>query len=100
MTDINDFKLGDDDAAIVFKDDMSVEMFLPNWADDINIDIEKHQNFYVTVAIMASLDDPAFRAVISKKIEAIMEAAHAESEVDLELPGCTCGPEDCSCEDC
>ena len=99
-TEINeDLGLGPEDAAIVFRKDMSVEMILPNLPDDIEIDYEEYQNFYVTIAIMSSLDDPEFRRVIGKKIDEILTDA-AEEAAGIDIPKCTCGPEDCSCEEC
>jgi len=97
--DESSFELGEEDAAIIFRKDMSVEMVLPNLPEDIEIDYDEYQNFYVTIAIMSSLDNPEFRQVIGKKIDEILIDA-AEEAAGVDIPKCTCGPEDCSCEEC
>ncbi len=84
------FDLEAEDCAIIFKKDMSSELVLPNITDDETVDFGKNQNVFVAMAISASLNDPKFREIISKKLDEMFVQAEASSE---EVP--PCDPSDC-----
>lgn len=114
----NTFDLGAGEAALIFKEDMSVDVILPKMDDTETVDMENNQNMFVAMAIAASTDNPMFRHVISNKLDEMLNPEDTGAgcggcggcgpeivdvvpeEVAEEVPKCTCGPEDCSCEDC
>ena len=80
--DKNTFELGDNDAAIIFKQDMSTEIMLPNMGDDETIDFEKHQNIFVAIAISGSMGDDDFRKVIGAKLDTMFNKADEMKAAD------------------
>ena len=90
--DKNTFELGDNDAAIIFKQDMSTEIMLPNMGDDETIDFDKHQNIFVAIAISGAMGDDDFRKVIGAKLDAMFtkveEEKVDEDGCDTDTPGC------------
>ena len=89
----SDFQLGDMDAAIIFKQDMTTELILPNMSSEDVIDQKENPNLFLVLAISASLQDEEFSKLIYENLNKQMSEA-------VIVPRCTCGPEDCSCEDC
>lgn len=71
------FDLEANDAALIFKEDMSIEIVLPKIDDDEKIDVEKNQNMFVAIAIAASADNPMFRHVISNKMDEMLNGPQA-----------------------
>ena len=87
--DKNTFELGDNDAAIIFKQDMSTEIVLPEMEDDEAISFEEHQNMFVAIAISGSMADEAFRKVISAKLDTMFKNTEKEaSSCDTDDAGC------------
>jgi hypothetical protein len=94
------FELGDNDCAIVIKQDMSVEMVLPKMADEDRIDGREHQNVYITMAITASMADKPFKEVINAKLDEMFKTlSKEEAETAAVVPTCACGSES-TCEGC
>lgn len=93
-----DFKLNDDDAAIVISKDLSAQMFLPDYGDDVEIGFEEYQNYYIIMAIMMSLSDPEFRNVINGKLNTIFtQASNMAKDDNCDPTGCPgCGGGGCS----
>ena len=90
------FTLADNDCAIIFKQDMSTEMMLPDMGDDEVINFDEHQNMYLALAVVGSMGDEDFRKIISSKLDEMFESMDAVAE---EVPTCACGPES-TCEHC
>ena len=94
--DKNTFELGDSDAAIIFKQDMSTEIVLPEMANDEAISFEEHQNMFVAIAISGSMGDDDFRKVISAKLDTMFKKTEEDAGScdtdDSGCPGCKgCG---------
>ena len=85
--DKNTFELGDNDAAIIFKHDMTTEIILPSMGDDDTVDFEKNQNMFVAIAISGSMSDENFRKIISDKLDVMFTKVEEES-CDTEAPSC------------
>lgn len=85
-----DFKLESDDAAIIFKKDLTTEMYLPNFDPEAVVDFDDHQNVYIAIAISLALNDDDFREIINHKLGVIFSASEIVSD---DMPkGCTgCG---------
>ena len=119
----SNFELAADEAALIFKKDMSIEIVIPNMKDEETVDFEENQNMFVAMAIAASSDSPLFRQVIGEKLEEMLGGSGGVEDphdggVDCDgcqgcspilmetpplgddIPKSTCGPEDSSGEEC
>ena len=90
--DKNTFELGANDAAIIFKQDMSTEIMLPKMGDEETIDFDTHQNMFIAIAISGAMADDDFRKIIGAKLDTIFTAAKEEGATcdvsDDQDPGC------------
>jgi hypothetical protein len=71
------FDLEANEAALIFKEDLSIEIVLPSVGDDEKVDVDKNQNIFVAIAIAASADNPMFRHVISNKMDEMLNGPQA-----------------------
>ena len=97
------FDLKADSAAFIFHSDMSTELILPKMDDEETVDFDTNQNIFISMAIASLLDDEGFRKYVGTKLETMLETADAlreDTDDAVITPNCTCGPEDCSCEEC
>ena len=90
--DKNTFELGDNDAAIIFKQDMSTEIMLPDMGETETINFDEHQNMFVAIAISGAMGDDDFRTVIGSKLDAMFR----KTEED----GSSCDTDDSGCPGC
>lgn len=98
--DDNKFDLSKTSAAIIFNQDMSVELMLPKMSDDETIDFDTNQNIFVAMAITSLVDDPDFRRFVGGKMQKMLETADGMRKADEEAPMCSpnsceggcCGP--------
>ena len=79
------FDLDAEDCAIIFKKDMSSELVLPEIKEDETVDFNENQNVFVAMAISASLNDPAFREIVGKRLDEMFAQVEASTE---EVPPC------------
>jgi hypothetical protein len=93
--DNKDFKLDADDAALIFKKDLSTEMYLPNFDSEEVVDFDENQNVYVAIAISLALNDEDFRSIIGNKINTILQASEVSSEGGCSGCGGNYHSEDC-----
>jgi len=100
MKNNKDFELDDDDAAIVFKKDMSTELYIPHAGeDDAQVSFEEDQNIFVAIAIMAATNDKEFRELITRKMDEIFSKVDPAEDEEGCPPSncdscCGCGPEE------
>jgi hypothetical protein len=87
---VDEFKLKDDDAAIVVGKDMGLTMYLPNFPEDAVIDMTDHQNVYFTMALMMAMRDEEFNDFINAKMESMFAAMDKMEDSDD-----GCGPSCC-----
>lgn len=93
MMNVDEFKLDDTDTALVIKQDMTTEMYLPKLDDNDAVSTEDNQNVYITMAIMLAMNDDDFRALIQKKINIIFQSLDTEEADNVDpdpspCPGC------------
>jgi len=93
-----DFKLENEDCALIIKKDMTTEVVIPKFRDNEDITWEENQNMFVVIAIAASMDNPEFTAIVTKKLDEIMSQAKSEDCGGEAAPSCGsccgCGPKD------
>jgi hypothetical protein len=100
MKNSKDFELGADDAAIVFKKDMSTDLYVPNGGDEnAQVNFEEHQHIFVAIAIMASTNDQEFRTYISRKMDELFTKVEPTEDAEVCAPSscdscCGCGPDE------
>ena len=99
MKSNEEFELDADDAAIVFKKDMSTEIYIPKVKEDDLVNFDENQNVFVSIAIMSSMNDVEFRDLISKKMDELFTKMTSEEEEEKCPPSncgscCGCGPEE------
>lgn len=102
MKNNKDFRLDADDAVIVFKKDMSTEIYVPNVGDEnAQVNFEEHQHIFVAIAIMAMTNDPDFRELVSRKMDTLFTQENAEPCAPSSCGGCGggCGPDEKTEED-
>lgn len=87
------------DCALIIKQDMTMELIIPDFDDNETVDWDKNQNVFVGMAISSSMSDEKFREYIKEKIDAIFKTAdslkkddtpEAEFEPVSESPCGTC----------
>jgi hypothetical protein len=100
MKNSKDFELDAEDAAIVFKKDMSTELYVPNAGDEnAQVNFEEHQHIFVAIAIMASTNDQEFRELVSRKMDTLFTKVEPTENAEECAPSdcggcCGCGPEE------
>ena len=85
------FELENEDCALVIKKDMTTELVIPKFGDNADITWQENQNMFVAIAIAASMDNPEFMAIVSKRLDEIMAQAgndKSESCGTEAAPGC------------
>ena len=78
--DKTSFDLDANDCAIIFKEDMTTELILPKISDDETVEFETNQNIFVAMAISASMNDDAFRELVSQKLDEMLSYVEPSTE--------------------
>ena len=93
------FDLEATSAAIIFNQDMGVELILPKMSEEDVVSIDDNQNIFVAMAIVTLADDPKFREFVSMRMKTMLDTAEALAEDEKNNPPITpCGS--CSGECC
>jgi hypothetical protein len=90
------FDLGPNEAALIFKQDMSIEMVLPKLEDDEEVNFDDNQNIFVAMAIGSLTDNPNFRQLVGGKLNEILGMAGGCSGSGCS--GCNSKPKDHDCD--
>lgn len=77
MQKMDEFKVNLEDAAVTFSAEGTVNLYLPKYGDDVELDPNNHPHVYTAIAIMMSLEDPRFNEIIHEKINSILATASA-----------------------
>jgi hypothetical protein len=71
------FKLGENDCAIILKDNNEVEIILPKYEDD---EEEVSENMLLAVGVVALIPTPEFQKLLSKRITEVLDKVDKKKE--------------------
>ena len=85
------FDLDKKEAALIFHQDLSVELVLPKMDDSEEVHFDENQNIFVAMAIASLTDHPAMRQLVGAKLGQMM--GMAEEGCGGGCGGCKTPPE-------